>query len=187
MANALMKFILIPGNNNVDPRKDAWFPFLASALIERGHEVVVERFPDSFLARERYWIPFIKDLGTDENTILIGHSSGAIAAMRYAERNRIYGSVLVSGYYSHLWNPIEMLSGYFFRPWDFGAIKENQQFIIQFASADDGLIPVHEARVLHKKLDTDYTEFPDRQHFHQEVFPEILEKLEEYIGAASSS
>ena len=46
-------------------------------------EVILENFPDPFLAREIYWIPFIeKDLQCDDQTILIGHSSGAVCALR---------------------------------------------------------------------------------------------------------
>jgi hypothetical protein len=36
------------------------------------------------VARESIWIPFMRDkLHCDENTIVIGHSSGAEAAMRW--------------------------------------------------------------------------------------------------------
>jgi len=37
-----------------------------------------------------YWLPFLKDeLKADEYSILIGHSSGSIAALRFAEENNI--------------------------------------------------------------------------------------------------
>ena len=36
------------------------------------------------LAREEIWIPFMKEhLNCNENTVIVGHSSGAEAAMRY--------------------------------------------------------------------------------------------------------
>ena len=36
------------------------------------------------------WLPFMKDeLGVDENTIIIGHSSGACAAVRFAENHKV--------------------------------------------------------------------------------------------------
>ena len=41
------------------------------------------------------WLPDLEELGADERTILIGHSSGAVAAMRYAESHRVLGSILV--------------------------------------------------------------------------------------------
>jgi len=44
----------------------------------------MENMPDPYDAKESIWLPFIKkDLGCDKNTILIGHSSGAEAIMRW--------------------------------------------------------------------------------------------------------
>jgi pimeloyl-ACP methyl ester carboxylesterase len=62
----------------------------------------------------------------DSETVLVGHSSGAIAAMRLAETHAILGSVLVGAYHTHLGMGTEKLSGYFDRPWQWDAIKRNQ-------------------------------------------------------------
>jgi len=41
-------------------------------------------------ARESIWLPFMeKDLRCDEETVIIGHSSGAAAAMRYSTQRFI--------------------------------------------------------------------------------------------------
>ena len=46
-------------------------------------------------------MPFMKDeLGVDEQTIIIGHSSGACAAVRFAETNKVAGIILVGAYTS---------------------------------------------------------------------------------------
>ncbi len=176
-----MKIIFIPGNGGGNPTKDHWFPYLKEEFENRGIEVISREFPDSYIARQNKWLPFIEALGADENTVLIGHSSGAIAAMRYAEKHKILGSVLVSGYHTHLWNPLEIISGYFWEPWDWETIKKNQKFIIQFNSSDDDFIPIEEAQFVHEKLGSDYTEFSDRSHFFQNTFPEIVEKVLNYI------
>jgi predicted alpha/beta hydrolase family esterase len=48
--------------------------------------------PDPVLARKRYWWDFMKkDLGIDQNTVIIGHSSGAEAALRWAEEHKVAG------------------------------------------------------------------------------------------------
>lgn len=172
-----MKILFIPGNHGGDPTVDYWFPYLKREFEARGHTVIASKFPDSFLARESHWLPHIASLGADEGTVLVGHSSGAIAAMRYAETHRIKGSVLVSVYHTDLGDAEEKLSDYFSRPWDFEAIRRNQDFIIQFNSTDDGFIPIEEARYVHEQLATDYTEFADRGHFFQDTFPEVVENL----------
>ena len=87
------KVIIIPGNGGATP-EDNWFPFLQRELEAAGITVVNRQFPDPALARATYWLPFIESLGADEHTILVGHSSGAIAAMRFAETHKILGSIL---------------------------------------------------------------------------------------------
>lgn len=179
-----LKAIFIPGNGGGSP-KDGWFPDVKKALEKINVEVIDEEFPDGDLAPESSWIPHLHKLGADENTILVGYSSGAIAAMRFAEKNKIYGSALIATYHTDLNNPWEAQAGYFNRPWDFEAIKKNQNFILQFGSVDDPFVPVEEARFVHEKLDTEYTEFTDHGHFGATFpmyeFPELIKALEEKI------
>ena len=76
-------------------------------------ENVFETFPDSILARKKYWLAFLEDkVKADKRSILVGHSSGAVAAMRYAERQRLVGSVLISPAYTDLGDELEKQSGY---------------------------------------------------------------------------
>jgi predicted alpha/beta hydrolase family esterase len=184
-----MKVIFIPGNGGGSPN-DNWFPYLKEKLEVLKVKVIASEFPDSYLARESYWIPFLKnDLKADETSILIGHSSGAIAAMRFAEANKLLGSILVGGYHTDLGIPTEKQSGYFDRPWDWNSIAQNQKWIIQFASQDDPWIPIEEARFVHKKLNTEYHEFSDQGHFGGDYkkmeFPELFEALKTKIIQSS--
>ena len=173
--------IIIPGNHDDNPG-DKWFPYLERELPKIGIAVVNKKFPDAVLARKRYWLPFIEKLGADENTILIGHSSGAIAALCFAETHAILGSVLVGAYISHLNEPDEIASGYFDVPWDFARIKKNQKWLVQFASTDDPFIPIAEAREGHRGLNTEYHEYTDEGHFgsrdNKTEFPEIVEAIQ---------
>jgi hypothetical protein len=47
----------------------------------------------------------------------VGHSSGAEAAMRYAETRRVAGLVLVAACHTDLGLQSEAVSGYYSRPW----------------------------------------------------------------------
>ncbi len=175
-----MKVIFIPGNGG-ESFRDLWFPYLKQELEKLNIKVVALDFPDSHLARSNYWIPFLNGLNVDEKTILVGHSSGAIAAMRFAETNKLLGSVLVGGYHTDLGLPMEKVSGYFDRLWDWDRIALHQQWILQFASTNDPWIPIEEARFVHAKLKTEYYEFSDQGHFNHLVFPELLDALKEKI------
>lgn len=173
-----IKVIFIHGNGG-GTAKDNWFPYVKRELEKLGIKVIDEDFPDPVLARAKYWLPFLKKLGADEDTILIGHSSGAIAAMRFAESNKILGSVLVGGYYTDLGDENEKQSGYFDKKWNWEKIKKNQKWIIQFNSKDDPWIPIEEARYIHQKLNTEYYEFEHEGHFggdkYYPEFPKLVE------------
>lgn len=177
----MIRAILIHGNGGGKPT-DNWLPYLKNELEKIGVAVEAPQFPDSDLARSSYWIPFLKDtLKADEHTLLIGHSSGAIAAMKFAEKYPLLGSVLVGAYHTDLGMEKEKLSGYFDADWNWDAIKKNQKWIIQFADVKDPWIPIEEARFVHQKLATDYHESNGQGHFggdhYKETFPEALEAI----------
>lgn len=177
----MMKVVFIPGNGNCTTN-DNWFPRVKSDLEAQGLEVVAATFPDPELARESYWIPFLQnDLKVDENTILVGHSSGAIAAMRLAEKQKILGSVLVGAYHTDLGMDTEKQSGYFDRPWNWDKIRENQQWTILFASEDDPWIPIEEPRSIKSQIDCEYYEFKDQGHFGGDYYKEHFHELSNAI------
>jgi predicted alpha/beta hydrolase family esterase len=175
-----MKAILIPGNGGAFPH-EGWFPYLEQELPKLGIEVINKQFPDPDLARAEFWLPFITELGADEDTILIGHSSGALAAMRYAETNKILGSVLVGAAHTDLGDEKEKASHYFDEPWNWEATKNNQQWIILFHSTDDPYIPIEESRFIHEHLGTEYHEHTDKGHFNGTEFPELVEAIKKHI------
>lgn len=49
--------------------------------------------PDPVRASEGAWLPFMREaLGADAGAVVVGHSSGAAAAMRLAETDRLAGA-----------------------------------------------------------------------------------------------
>jgi predicted alpha/beta hydrolase family esterase len=181
MKKTNLKIIMIHGNGGATASHH-WFPETRKFLEDLGLKVICETFPDNEAAHEAIWLPFLRKLGADENTIIIGHSSGAVAAMRYAETTKIFGSVLVGASQSDLGDKTERESGYFNRPWGWRAIRLNQNWIIQFASIDDPFIPIEEARFIRKQLKTEYYEFMDRGHFMSPSIPELLDELSNKLG-----
>lgn len=176
-----VRVVLIHGNNGSKPT-DNWFYYVKEELEKMGVPAVAPQFPDGDLARASYWIPFLEnDLKVDQNTILVGHSSGAIVSMRFAEKHKIFGSILVGTYYTDLGYEKEKLSGYFDHPWNWEAIKKNQNWIVEFASTDDPWIPINEPRHVCDKLNTEYYEFNNQGHFggdyNKVTFPEVVQVL----------
>lgn len=187
-----MKVIFVPGWHNgaiemLSQKHKMWFGWLKPKLEELGFEVISDDYPDAWDCKASEWLPFLKNLGANEDTILIGHSTGAIASMRYAENNKIFGTVLVGSYYTDLDDPDEKVSGYFDKPWKHEKIKANQNWIIQFHSTDDPWISKEEAHGVHDMLSTELHEFNDRGHFGvdrpYEEFPELLSAIKEKLGS----
>ena len=178
-----LKIIFIHGNDAMR-WSYSWTPWLKKELEKLNLNVIFETFPDSIEAREKYWIPFLEqNLKADENTLIIGHSTGAIAAMRYAQKNTIFGSILISPYHTHLGIEDEKASGWFDKEWRWDNIKNNQKQIGIFYSKDDNAIPLKEFLHVKEKLNPNYIyEFEDKGHFiKQNTFPEVLECVKKMI------
>ena len=117
----------------------------------------------------------------DETSVIVGHSSGAVAAMRYAEQYKIRVIVIVSSYTSHLGDETEKASGYFDEPWNWEKIREHCGFIVQFGSTDDPLVPWSEQEEVAKELKSDLKQFSDRGHFMNTTFPELIKVVEQCL------
>ncbi|KAG8444022.1 hypothetical protein GDO86_009277 [Hymenochirus boettgeri] len=142
--------------------------------------------PDPFTAREEIWLPFMESqLKCDNRTIIIGHSSGAAAAMRFAETHKVYAIILVSAYTSDLGDENEKASGYFSRPWQWEKIKSNCLHIIQFGSVDDPFLPWHEQQEVADNLQAELYKYTDRGHFQNTEFNELLSAVKKLIPTVS--
>lgn len=94
-----MKVAIIPGNGAGDVFHANWYGW-AHKQINKMENVScgLRNMPDPITAKESIWIPFMREeMECDENTVIIGHSSGAEAAMRFAEKYKVKGIILVSG------------------------------------------------------------------------------------------
>ncbi|KAI9026390.1 putative hydrolase rbbp9 [Hyaloraphidium curvatum] len=203
--DALAKVVIVPGNG-AGCIYFNFYEWLRDMLVAEvpGVTVNMKDMPDGDTARESIWLPFIEDvLGADDETILVGHSSGALAGLRLAERTELRGLVLVSVSTTDLDDENERASGYFDRPWDWAAVRRNVRHVVQFASTDDPFIPLELQREARDGLEAageaegvleghefEYIELEGKSHYFDEQQPEILEavkKLIERVGGEDSS
>ena len=179
----MKKVVIIHGNGGCTGNH-FWIPWLKAALEEKGILVVAPTMPDNIEAKASAWLPYMRDvLKCDEETVIIGHSSGAVAAMRYAEEHKLLGSVLIGACYTDLGYESERIAGYYDAPWQLDKIKNNQQWTMLVASSDDPYIPISEPRFIHDNLGGDYCEFADKGHFMSPEVPELLPMILGKIGA----
>ncbi len=186
MKRSDINIIIIPGNGGAT-MENHWFPAVIAGFEKHGVEVKARTYPDPYLARRKFWIPFLEtEMKAGPHSILIGHSSGAEAAMRYAENHTILGSVLVSPCYTDMGVQTETISGWYTGEWEWEKIKKNQQFILQFSSRDDPVVPIKEQDFVREKLQPEYHELENRGHFiSQNKFPELISSVMEKIESVT--
>ena len=172
------RIIFIHGNQSTH-WSFAWARWLKQELAKREYQTFFETFPDSIIARVEYWLPFLKEyIKAGENDVIVGWSSGAVAALRYAEENKICGSVLVGPSYTDLDDDLERQSGYFGKPWNWENIKANQTNIVLVHSDNDPFIPQEQFEFIAEKLDPVIIKIPGAKHFmDRDTFPEILDYI----------
>ena len=155
----MVRAIIVPGNGaDGDIRRCNFYGWLADALHKSGRftEVLLRNMPDPEGARRSIWVPFmLHELGADATTVVIGHSSGAVAALRLLEEHRLHGAVIVSPCHTHLGDMNELMSGYYPMPgspfdggeWQWEKIVENCNANLSILHADnDPFISLDEAR-----------------------------------------
>ncbi len=174
------RFVYVHGNQT-QHWSFGWAPWLKAQLESLGFETFFETMPDSVIARADYWLPFLKDhVKVSTNDVIIGWSSGAVAAMRYAEANSILGSVLISPCYTDLGDELERQSGYYDDPWRWQRIKENQQHIALIWGDDDPYIPQAEFEHIAKELLPHTLTVPGGRHFVERTeFTEVLDYIKQ--------
>jgi len=110
-------------------------------------------------------------------------SSGAVAAMRYAETHEIFAMILVSAYVTDLGDETERKSGYFNRPWQWSDMKSHCKHIIQFGSSDDPFLPWEEQTLVAKETNSQFHKSDQAGHYMNSVFPELVKVVKNLISS----
>jgi uncharacterized protein len=172
------RIVFIHGNQSTH-WSFAWAPWLKRELESRKYRTFFETFPDSVIARAKYWLPFLSNhIQAGENDVIVGWSSGAVAALRYAETNKLRGSILIAPSVSDLGDDLEKQSGYFEKPWNWSDIKENHQNIALVYSDNDPFIPQEQFELVKRELSPAVIEISGAKHFIERTeFPEVLDYI----------
>lgn len=76
------RIIFIHGNDT-EHWSFGWAAWFKAELKKLNFETFFETMPDSIIARAEYWLPFLKDhVKAGANDVLVGWSSGAVAAIK---------------------------------------------------------------------------------------------------------
>jgi len=174
-----MKNALILHGTNGDSTGN-WFQWLKSELEKIGYKTETPNLPNSFKPDiDKYWNS-VKDFNFNEETLLIGHSSGATTVFGILNRIpvKIKTAISVSGFCKYEnYNCQDLIK----EPFDWEKIKNNAEKILLLWSPDDPYIAKDQTDFLSEKLGVEPIIIPDSGHFNLEKsprfkqFPELLE------------
>jgi len=115
----MLRIVIIPGMGCTPVAHVNWYSWFASEMRNRRgvSECILRDFPDPYQCKESVWAPFVVDeIGLDENTVVVGHSSGAACVMRLLESDqvkKVKGAILVAVAHTDLDEESERRSEYF--------------------------------------------------------------------------
>lgn len=166
-----------------------WFPWLKQKLEQRDWKVWVPDLPQADRPNAKRYNQFIfsnKDWQFDKETVIIGHSSGAVAILGLLQQLpmgiKIDTGILVSAFKNNLGS--ETFNGLFEEPFDFEEIRSKARRFILVHSDNDPYVPLEHGRWLAEKLNAKLIIKPGQGHFNLETgleykqFPLILELVE---------
>lgn len=167
-----------------------WFPWLKKELENKGWKVWIPDLPQADKPNIKLYNKFIlanKDWEFDKDSVIIGHSSGAVAILgllqHLPEDNVIDTAILVGSFKDNLGEAV--FNGLFEEPFNFKEVKKHSKRFIFIHSDNDPYCPLEHAKYLSEKLEGELIVLNGQGHFNLEKgpqykkFPYLLELLVE--------
>lgn len=165
-----------------------WFQWLKDQLETKGFQVWLPQLPHSEQPSLKEWADFIHancPFEINEETLIVGHSSGAILALILAQQNPkpIGQIVCVSVFHDNSlkWEPNNKLFDVAF---DWDAIRTNTKKLLFIHSDNDPYVPLEQAQYVADNCQAELITIPGQGHFNLEQseeykrFPKLLEELQ---------
>lgn len=158
-----------------------WIPWLKNHLAWRGYDVTTPQLPQPDAPdMDRYWEQVLCDYPYNEQTVIVGHGSGAVAAFGILDRMpaSIHPRLVISvaGFYKDEgWN----CEGLFRNELNWTKIRTQAQKIELWWSNDDPVVNEAQTNGLAKRLDVKPEIFGGYGHFSKDVA--LIQELAEEI------
>lgn len=159
-----------------------FFPWLKKELEKLGLRYQAPDLPNTENPKEEEQINFVLQNCTfDENTVILGHSLGAVVAMKVLEKLniKIAGLVMAGGFSSPKFRDKQRpFHSTFNWEFDYSKIKNHVGFIQILSDPKDYAVRIEQGKDLHKNLGGYFKEITGKlPHYTSEQEPEILQAL----------
>lgn len=163
----------------------SWRGWLADQMIVSGSvsSVGCPELPNADQPRQNEWIATIKEVAEnfDDQTILIGHSLGAVAILRllesFGDHEKIKAAILVCGFTNDL--GIEEIKDFFKSGFDWEKIRNGAEKFVIINSDNDPYMKIEEGKILHEKLGGELIIEHNAGHINEDAgfkeYPRLLE------------
>jgi leucyl-tRNA synthetase len=163
-----------------------FFPWLKQSLEQKGYKFQAPNLPNPSLPTEEEQVNFVlKNCQFNENTVLFGHSLGAVVAMKVVEKlpHKIAGLVLAGGFTSPVFKDHQRPYNKKFNwQFDFAKIKNQCGFVKILSDPTDFAVPLEQGVILKEKLYGELIEQNGQKpHFMDTEEPAILQALVPFI------
>lgn len=164
-----------------------WFMWLKDKLENAGYEVQVPLLPDNHTPNRKTYNDYLFGLGYDlTNSLLIGHSSGAVSVLNLLEDERcpsIDKAVLVGVWYTcegTVLNPEQFKKLFPKNGFNFELIRSKVNSTLIIHGDDDPYCPLDQAKLIAEKLKSKVSIIKGGGHLgstRNPDFPELKELL----------
>lgn len=129
-----------------------WFPYVKENLERSGYSVFVPELPGGHLPKLDEWLEIIKSYPINENWVLVGHSLGGVAILRYLQEIdfKVSQAIIVASPYNAM--DFEGLDSFFDKPFDWEAIKNHAERIDLVYENEDPVVPLDHGQWFAKNL-----------------------------------
>ena len=141
-----------------------------------GFKVFVPDMPGAFFPKKDDWVKVITEFNPDKNTVLIGHSLGGVAILRYLEiaSRKVAQAILIATPFEAM--KFGAIENFFDGGFEWEKIKNNAADIIVLNEDNDPAVPLEHGQQLAQKLNAQLIVQPGYVHF-DKINLELLEKL----------
>jgi len=181
----MSKVILLHGKDKSP--KDIWYPWIKQECDRRGIVCSVPDLPGGSHPKLVQWLAAIDSEHPEADTVLVGHSRGGMAILRWLEHpNRQVNKAILVAANSATIEDQEKGDFYTPGPYKFELIKSNCKDFVLFHSKDDPWVPYEAAVQNAKGLGGRLIMYEDKGHFGTQPdgsmlveFPELLQEIVE--------
>lgn len=147
--------------------REHWFWEEKERLEKLDYEVVVPDMPNTLYPNKEEWVKVIQDFNPDENSILIGHSLGGVAILRYLEtvNNKVGKCIFIATPIRKLGPGYEGTENFLEGDFNWEKIKGNAEKLVVFNQTEDLAVPLQHGKDLANFTDAELVVANGNDHF----------------------